>query len=138
MMWISFTSGIASLVMCAVTMFVKGRAVRGSMTSVTVRRKSESSHWCYRVKIEVVPLEEQILVEYIETFDGFFLIKDNKLQKKLSVNATLYPGGSSYVLECKFLPNQYEKQKIGLISTSIRGETTMNYKCYFSLVDSLK
>ena len=69
----------------------------------------------------------------ITSISGRFLSNTGEFAKRIELNKTLTTHSSPWQFVVDYLPDRWEIQNMGRIDVYVQAETSMNFRCYFSL-----
>lgn len=89
--------------------------------------------WHRKVLLSMSAKDEQVIVLSITSISGRFLSNTGEIVKRIELNKTLIAHSPAWQFVVDYLPDRWETQKVGRIDVFVQAETSMNFRCYFSL-----
>ena len=113
--------------------FKGGYEIRRKMLMISAIAEGSRRNWRRKVHLSISAKDEQVIILSLTSISGRFLSKRGELVKKIELNKTLTAHSPTWQLVVDYLPDQWETQKMGRIDVFVQAETSMNFRCYFSL-----
>lgn len=125
--------GIAALVTLFFNSFKGGYEIRRNMFRVSAMADKNIGKWHRKVLLSMSAKDEQVIVLSITSISGRFLSNTGEIVKRIELNKTLITHSPAWQFVVDYLPDRWETQKVGRIDVFVQAETSMNFRCYFSL-----
>lgn len=125
--------GIAALVTLFFNSFKGGYEIRRNMFRVSAMADKNIGKWHRKVLLSMSAKDEQVIVLSITSISGRFLSNTGEIVKRIELNKTLIAHSPAWQFVVDYLPDRWKTQKVGRIDVFVQAETSMNFRCYFSL-----
>jgi hypothetical protein len=113
--------------------FKGGYEIRRKMLMISAIAEGTCKNWRRTVHLSISAKDEQVIILSLTSISGRFLSNTGEFAKRIELNKTLTTHSSPLQFVVDYLPDRWEIQKMGRIDVYIQAETSMNFRCYFSL-----